>query len=80
MNTGSASIGDVQQWNGLSCEVMKLQLLELLKQRQNGHLSEMKTDFYTDVKATWIDWSYPILSPQLYKHRGSVAYSEKFQL
>lgn len=55
--------GAVQQRNGLSCEVMKLQLLELRKQRLNGHLSEMKTDFKTDVKATWTDWSYSVLSP-----------------
>lgn len=57
-----SSAGAVQQRNGLSWEVMKLQLLELLKQRLNGHLSEMKTDFKTDVKATWIDWPYPVLS------------------
>ena len=27
------------------------------------YLSEMKTDFKTDMKAMWTDWSYSILSP-----------------
>ena len=39
-----------QQWNGLSCQVIKLQLLELLEERLNGHQSEIQTDFSTSIQ------------------------------